>query len=142
MTENNTMVYVVTSGEYSGYDIEGVFTDKILAGGFVDKLNEFYKKPPASGDRARIEEFFLNLPVEKFEATTVRMTKEGSVLEVWHGVGKDSCTYGFDHPGNLMWSSYGKDEKRAIKVANEKRVQLIAKNLWGVDDPQREEERD
>jgi len=136
MSENKTLVYVVTSGEYSSYSIEGVFTDKVLAEKLVDKLNESYK---VLHERVRIEEFFLNLPIDDFEVTTVRMTKEGSVLEVLHSVGRDTGTHGFDDPGNLMWSIYGKDEKRAIKVTNEKRAQLIANNLWGADDSQLKE---
>ena len=136
MSENKTLVYVVTSGEYSSYDIQGVFTDKILAGELVDKLNEAWKD---LHEKVRIEEFYLNLPVDEFEVTTVRMTKEGSVLEVLHSVGRDTGTHGFDHPGNLLWSIYGKDEERAIKVTNEKRAQLIANNLWGAGDSQLEE---
>jgi len=136
MSENKALVYVVTSGEYSSYSIEGVFTDKVMAEKIVDKLSEPYK---VLHEKVRIEEFFLNLPVDEFEVITVRMTKEGSVLEVLHSVGRDRGIHGFDHPGNLMWSIFGKDEERAIKVANEKRVQIIANNLWGADDYQLEE---
>jgi len=116
MLENKTLAYVVTSGEYSSYSIQGVFTDKALAEKLVDKLNEAWKD---LNERVRIEEFFMNLPVDEFEVTTVRMAREGSVLEVLHSVGRDTGIHGFDHPGNLMWSIYGKDEERAIKVTNE-----------------------
>jgi len=139
MSENKTLLHVVTSGVYSSYSIEGVFTDKVLAGELVDKLNEAWGVEAYRPQPVRIEEFFLNLPLDEFEVTTVRMTKEGSVLEVLHSVGRDSGTHAFDHPGNLMWSTYGKDEERAIKVTNEKRAQLIANNLWGADESQLEE---
>ncbi|GAH32749.1 unnamed protein product [marine sediment metagenome] len=140
MSENKPRVYVVTSGEYSSYSIEGVFTHKFLAEKLVDKLKEILQRPPmVLQDRVRTEEFFLNLPIDEFEVTTVRMSFEGSVLEVLHSVGRDTGAHAFDQPGNLMWSIYGKDEERAIKVANEKRAQLIANDLWGVDDSQLEE---
>ena len=68
---------------------------------------------------------------EEYGMTTVRMTKEGSVLEVLHCVGWDVGIYGFDSSGNLVWVIYTNDEKRAIKATNEKRIELIANNLWG-----------
>jgi hypothetical protein len=130
--ENSPTAYVVVTGHYSDYSIQGVFTDKLLAEKLVKMLNNQANEAHYwAREDARIEKFFLNLSIDEFQVTTVRMAKDGSVLEILHAVGRDTASHNFDALNNLLWSIYGRDEQRAIKVANEKRAQLIANNLWG-----------
>jgi len=135
MESRSTLAYVVTSGEYSSYRIEGVFTDEPLAEKLRDTLAEAWKELLTP---VRVEEYFLNLPVDEFEVTTVRMAKNGDVLEILHSCGRGTAMHCFDACNDMLWSIFGNDEARAVKVANEKRSQFIANNLWGADDYQLE----
>ena len=50
--------------------------------------------------------------------------------EASEGVEDEDFDVGFDIRKNMYISIFAKDETHAIKIANEKRVQLIAENRW------------
>lgn len=92
-----------------------------------------------SYEEFRIENYTLN-PYQyelknDYKPFFLRMTKEGNCIEI--NV-KDSFTVlkiedinvEFDIHKNMYISIFAKDETHAIKIANEKRVQLIAENRW------------
>lgn len=124
------IIYVVTSGDYSDYGIDGIFDNKELAQEFIDKFQSRY-------DKKRIEEMPLN-PAEKelregYDWYMVRMAHDGSCLEVKiHNDSYDvlNPSEHFDARGNLYCTFFAKDEKHAVKITNEKRAQHIANNTW------------
>jgi hypothetical protein len=134
MEDKKQAIYIVTSGDYSEYRICGAFTEEALAEKFIDSF---------SGDNYsefRIENYALN-PYQyelknDYKPFFVRMMKEGNCIEIKirgssYDFEDEGAAIGFDVNENMYISIFAKDEKHAIKIANEKRVQLIAENRWG-----------
>lgn len=130
-------IFIVTSGEYSDYHIDAVFSTE-------ENAKKYAELHP--GRFADIEEFDVDEDMalinkirdEKITIYKISMFKDGKVREVK----KESSTlhnyetalkseYGF-WVGHLRFDMkvIAKDEKHAIKIVNEKRVQLIANNEW------------
>jgi hypothetical protein len=125
-------LYVVTSGEYSDYEISAIFDTKELAEKYIDSFSLGYYT------EMRIEEYDLNpnkAALKKgHKAYFVRMDKDGNTKEI----NILDCDYGFDdgisytHDQKLMnVHCFAKDEKHAIKITNEKRIQVLAYDTWG-----------
>ena len=124
------VIYVVTSGEYSDYGIDSMFDSKELAQSYIDsfKTNSY--------NEMRIEEFELNPFKNQIKKGClpyfVRMSKNGACTEIH----TKSSSYGFgnepsfDVQKNMYHHVFAKDEKHAIKIVNEIRVQYIALNKW------------
>lgn len=116
-------VFVVTQGSYSDYHIEAIFSTKELAeeSGQGD-INEWELDPPKGG-------WIIGI--------IVRMQKDGNVSEFWEersDTDSNNPYVGFhryDVDGNLVWSVKTDDKERAIKVVNEKRIQILAMDIWG-----------
>jgi len=136
-------IYVVTSGSYSDYGINSMFSSRELAQGYID----LYK----SGSFNDIEEYDLDdgsissLIKSGRKAFTVEMYKNGEVREVdkfhiYQRSDKMSMTapeYRFwwtEEPdgGVIVFDCFAKDKEHAIKICNEVRLMLIANNSWGV----------
>ena len=116
-------VYVVTSGEYSDYCIEAIFSD-------LEKALELKLK---AGFDNEIELFEIDTPISNFVYIVVTMKKNGDIISTEQFL---STNYlgGFsqyDPNGELVWVVKTDDEKRAIKVTNEKRSQILAADSWG-----------
>jgi hypothetical protein len=125
-------IYVVTSGSYSDYGINAVFDDEQLAkdfiamfekGNYIDmQIEEWKLNPEEENIRAKRKLYFL------------RMNKEGIASDISIEGSSFSIDYintiQFDNKKNLMVRCFADDEKHAIKIANEKRVQVIANNKW------------
>lgn len=126
MNEKIKKVYVVTSGEYSDYRIEAVFMTK-------EQANEYINEYTYSND-FKIEEFNVNVPLNKWDKIfSIWMDKEGNtnVLKklfikksTWHK------NYGGFQDGKLFFEIRADTEKRAVKIVNEKRIQILAMNAW------------
>jgi len=120
----------VTDGSYSDYHIEAVFSTKALAEEYVRK-----------NDGGTIETYILDERKEIWYGLLVYMDKEGNssygdVLINPYLYETEFGFQGFDYEGNLMWcvksaTATEEDKKRAVKVANEKRMQILALGLWG-----------
>ncbi len=124
-------IYLVTSGSYSDYKVEAVFDDKALAQKFIDS----FKK--GGWNEMGIEEFELNPHNQKLKKDYIpyflRMDKVGKA----YGIDVADSSYGFENEdpgfdikGDMFLHVFAKDETHAIKIANEKRAQLIAMNKW------------
>ena len=122
-----TTIYVVTEGEYSGYHIIGVFSEESIA----DRLAK-----RCGGD---VEEYeldslaqFIEMPIYQVvmmrDGTTAQV-EQSRYFMVSHarlaGVGQD-----MERRIALYVNCFAKDEKHAVKIANEKRVQFIASGEW------------
>lgn len=126
-------VFIVTKGCYSDYHIVAVFDSAELANAFK---NSFSKSEYS--DEIYVEEFTINPHKESlnnhYKPFFVRMKKNGECLEC-----RESGTYGFEEESdrcqfdvnfNMYTHAFAKDKEHAIKIANERRAQLIALDRW------------
>lgn len=114
-------VYIITKEEYSDYRIVGVLSDKNLAEHIAKKTE------------GKVEEWEVNTlsTDENYDIYIIRMNKKGDTVEISKNVSiiKIDET-GFDVNNNMWTIMIAKDEKHAIKIANERRIKLLAENKW------------
>lgn len=133
-------VYVVTSGCYSGYGIEAVFSTRELADLYCAKMNAHR----TSYYHARVEAY----PLDDGEAEIrgnrtpyrVMMTKDGTVEHVRPYTGEwPTGKPWFDAEWEwgklvgyrtLMLDVWATDAEHAVKIVNERRAQILALNEW------------
>jgi len=130
-----TIIYLVTTGEYSDYHIIGAYSNNIMA----QLCSAFFN--------ADIEEYELDANIdkvlEKSKPWKVTMERNGNTsdcecLDGWiqeHHDFDNHARFSNDNKINGSYQEvdiylYAKNEKQAIKSANEKRVQLIANGEW------------
>lgn len=125
-------IYIITSGSYSDYSIDTVFLDKELAEEYVDKHNncgdEYYH------DDTVIEEYSIEENLDKY-VYNVSMKRDGGVVHCHYSEHSHKDFYyegNKGYEGMYVFYTKSRDKKRAIKIANERRTQLIAENKWGV----------
>ena len=128
-SDKKTIIYVVTSGVYSDYGIEGVFSTREMAEEaavlYSDEFNE-----------ARVEEHCLDEVPDhpkglvpwmvsfdidgnsEAERRALPMNFDCSVIPQIGGGGR------------MMTKVWARDEQRAIKIANERRIATIAAGEW------------
>jgi len=113
-------VYVVTSGTYSDYGVNAIFSSKQKAQAYIDTVNN-KTEGWQQLDEPRIEEWLMDIPKKQWLSTRVRMDGENEEIGfiTW------------DYNGNLLWGVATTDKRKAIKVTNEKRAWFLANNLWG-----------
>ncbi|MBQ9042946.1 MAG: hypothetical protein IJ111_09075 [Eggerthellaceae bacterium] len=113
-------IYIVTSGEYSGYEIERVFSTKEKAQEYLD----------TRGDNFRLEEYDLDEPVER-KTQTYCISFEPDKKKV---IGY-SVTYHRNYNNLIRMSSYYFNKKQAIDIFVEsdstKRAIKIASERYG-----------
>ena len=116
-------VYIVTEGEYSAYRIRAVFSRRPKAVAYKKLLRE-----------ATVETWPIDIPPTAWVQTVVHMARDGTVEEARQVVSNEDWVQanGLHKCGNghMMVSVRTEDVERAIKVANEKRVQFIASGEW------------
>lgn len=140
-------VYVVTSGDYSDYGIEAIFSTQEKAAAYAEALMD------ANG----VEEYDLDdyHPVKPgWDIYYVGMRRNGDTDNVAiagehsytrgfvQGVGEPD--YGLQHPyrgagtgvildGAILHGYvYAKSEEHAVKIVNEHRIQMIASGEWPI----------
>jgi len=139
------IVYIVTDGYYSDYSIRGVFTTKENAEKFIqahafdgplieeyeaDNLNEEIQNGNMLFD-VRIDKDGNNAKAEKASPDYGGNYKdyiEGAYVDENKWLGKD-CS----HNARIRNSVWAKDETHAIKIANERRIRVLAENRWIVE---------
>ena len=117
-------IYMVTRGQYSDYGICGVFSRREPAEGYAALFRD-----------GRVESYPVDIARKHWFYTEVTMTKEGKVLEIkTEGFTldgePDSSPYHLFSDGNLNTRVVTRSKRRAVKVTNERRAQLIALNQW------------
>ncbi len=120
------IIYICIKEEYPEYSICGVFDDSELAEKFCQKFG------------CKIDEWILNPFAEELRKGCspyfVRMTKEGEVLEIdteiSSGFESGENSHNFDINGNMLFYCMAESNERAVSLANERRVNLIASNQW------------
>jgi len=139
-----TEVFAVNSGSYSDYRVNALFSSR--------KLAEEYMKTFPLGDPNEIEVFEIDPPgvdlVHRgYSVWRVLMLEDGTTEEVERTANSyyDAERVGDAHiykrstapinkgrgvPDVLASWVWAKTEKQAVKIANEKRVQMIANGEW------------
>ena len=133
-------VYVVTSGEYSEYGIEALFSSE-------EKAREFMRLLPKSDPEYNaIDEYVLDPDVVDHvrkgrSLWGITMSRDGSVMGAYKKDPDCWDTYGPPEIAErrmggqalekvLRVMAWAKTEKQAVKIANDKRAQLIATGAW------------
>lgn len=140
--------YVITIGDYSDYRIIGVFDDKEKAEKAKNSYNKVAEEEDLGyGSRAVIEEYFKNIlgnVPDGHKRIRVHMDVNGYSKLIQEVDGEDSSyssvtpPYRFGHTivdgirvrEGVCFEVIATDFTHAIKIANEKRAQLIANNEW------------
>jgi hypothetical protein len=129
-----TIIYVVTRGKYSDYRICNLFSTKELAQLFIDSFTN------EDCSAFRIHSYKLdNLAHELqqgYRPFSLKMTKEGEVYDIEDEYDVSDCDFindkqNIEFINDELWMSvYAKDIEHAIKIVNEKRLELIGLNYW------------
>lgn len=118
-------VYIVSVRECDLYRILAAFSKKSRAEAYAELARL------AIDHTVDVEEYTLDEPRGEWVKTVVRMSVNGDVQDVWLKLDGETGFLYWDNYGNLVWAVATVDEKRAIKGVNEKRIQLLANNMWG-----------
>ena len=119
-------VYIVTSGEYSSYGINAVFSEKKLADEYIKRAGEGYG----------IEDYELDEPIPEARIL-VEMSKTGDVSKIVRSIDDQVGIVRFFRPNlletdnHMLWCVRTDDKQKAIKIVNEKRFQILALDIWG-----------
>lgn len=128
-------VWVVMSGEYSDTKFEAVFSTKELADEFIARMNKDrkYGNYYWSNGSVDVDEHLPQMR-DGYRFYRVTMKKDGTSIVKDEGEGLDETEpwSRFDSciTPKLVVTCRAKDKEHAAKIANEKRVQLIAANEW------------
>lgn len=124
-------VWVLTAGEYSDYHLVGVYSTKEKA----DQISKLAGRDCNNPFSVVIDEGLdkIELGLNPF---TIRMSKDGKVLSshtyfYWNDMLSDvRWCYGNMFDDSFDLEVWAKDLEHAIKIVNEKRIYLIANNLY------------
>ena len=130
-------IFIVTSGDYSDYGIDSVYSTK-------ENAEKYIKLYPSI--RYEIEEFDVDEEMalinrirdEKITIYLVCMDRDGNVKEIRKESPRISLVEELlaGKHRRVLYADcmdlcvIAKDEKHAIKIVNEKRTQMIANNEW------------
>ncbi len=135
-------VWVIEQGTYSDYRVVGVYNSKEKA----DRVAEWMNKD--AYDEASVSEWPLNPAAVELNAGmqqfSVRMLRNGDVEMVQlyesryatandHGIWRRSearAYHGKNAEDCLSSTVWATDEKHAVKIVNERRIQMLASGEW------------
>lgn len=124
------IIYAVSSGCYSDYRIDALFDNIELAQKFINSFKEIR-------DFNDVEEYDLN-PLENeikngYTPYFIRMDKIGNCTEIKAMDNTYNCfsdRVGYCIKGEMYTHIWAKDEKHAIKICNERRINEISLNRF------------
>lgn len=131
-------IYLVTQGSYSDYGVRGVFADKDLATEYAYQISSKYETAMVETRQIMTE---LIAPIG-YRGYTVSMDIDGNTDEVesdevgYLNVDNSYPDLEFVLIGYITTGKYkfiintDKGPKGAIKIANERRIRMIAENKW------------
>ena len=126
-------IYIVTSGCYSDYAIDAVFTNKKTAEVFADKIDgevEIWETSPSNlMDRITHDKIFC-VRMDKEGNTDLVMEEDFDSCEIKKAIEKKTEVFKAVGGYCMITYMFAENEKHAVKIANERRVQLIANNEW------------
>ena len=121
-------VYLVYNGEYSDYHVCEIFSTRKLANQYIDEMAKWYKCTKKSYN---IKKYTIDKPVSELKIIQVHMDKEGNTTYVYHTEDKNIGFLCFDTDKCLVWNVNTDNDFTSVKVVNEKRIQILAKDIWG-----------
>jgi len=130
-------VYLVCNGEYSDYHVCEIFSTRKLANQYIDEMAKWYKCTKKS---YTIETYTIDKPVSELkiiqvhmdkEGNTTYMDKEGNTTYMFHTKDNIIGFHGFDYGNRLVWNVNTDNDATSVKIVNEKRIQILAKDIWG-----------
>lgn len=146
-------VFISSTGAYSDWSIRGVFSTRELAEDYQRRCNtEIPKDEQYFGSFNDIEEHILDLPLTRADQGLrmfyFSMDRDGNVrsvptsrhaLDIGSEIGSEVTRAMWWNPrqGTYQWmnvSIWALDETHALKIANEKRLMIEARNGWGNDE--------
>ena len=133
----NDKAFLVTTGEYSDYRVEGVFTTR-------EKAEEFASHYHPGYNEAEIEEVILDVKIDQprgMKYWYVSFDREGNSNvrdDIPPGRHKDHGYFPEDGcvpcgDGKMGTSCWAKDKAHAAKIANERRIQVVVNGGWETD---------
>jgi len=125
-----SVIYVVTEGEYSDYHIVGLYSSEETAAAAAQKC-----------DGGRVEEYELDgnadLVARGYWVYSVVMDIDGNTAQVYEYGAPGSvssegyiCKWHSDETLHLSAKVCAKSKEHAVKIANDKRAQIIALGNW------------
>ena len=144
------MIYAVSEGSYSDYRVSAIFSTKEKAQEFIDTMKkqsdsdydeyndieEYQLDPPVADLLGRGYSVYHVLMLRNGDVERVERTDNGSYdissagqSHIWERT-KASAYRGKNVEDALDMKVWAKDEKAAVKIVNEKRVQMIAMGEW------------
>lgn len=122
-------VYIVTDGEYSDYGIVGVFSTRELADTCAKNLIK------SKWSNAKVETWNLDPHVDELRQGlapwTVTMDRDGNSDAIIDAGSLDSKEdERHDWSGKYTFYVWAEDEQHAVKIANERRAQIVAAGNW------------
>lgn len=139
-------IYIVSKGDYSAYHIIGAFTKKEDA----QRVADLWTTETSGYCHAEVEEMAVDeipdspagmLPYEVFmDREGNSHTKRGDIDCINWGPSPQTwepSRYNPDDPhiNGMRFTMWARDEKHAVKIANEKRTQTIAEGKWEEPEP-------
>ncbi len=122
-------IFVVTSGEFSEYRIKAIFSTRELAEDYI------------KSEGGSIKEWDVDVLDIDHHYITIKMCKNGKLInEPYHFISREPYTSFAGYWSNKLNDKEPRfiqciietgSEERAIKVVNEKRIQLLANGWWG-----------
>ena len=129
--------WLVTTGSYSDYKVEAVFTTEAMAKQYIamwpkgyDTEGGYHVEPDVDIQTCSLDEF-PGVPAGMIRYS-VAFDREGN-CEVKHvnpGSGNETVSTCHGRDPRLWTFCWARDEKHAAKIANERRVQAIASGEW------------
>lgn len=126
-------VYLISAGDYSDWHPVGAFSSRELA----EEAIATYKEHGDEDVNDRIDVFTLDaMPYAPDEHGLkhyyVRMRRDGDAeIEQWAApIGPDDDVSGAPRDGRVPFHVSARDEQHAVKIANERRIALIAADQW------------
>jgi hypothetical protein len=130
-------IYLVTEGDYSDYHVCGVFSTKENAQKYIDHFGS--SGGAGNSNDPDIEEFELDSDIELFNTHKpyfIKMLRDGTVKAAYEE-GINDFVWRNAVDGEVNYQQYimtthvlATSMEHAIKVANERRTQLIALRQW------------
>lgn len=135
-------VYLVIQGDYSSISVVGIFTEKETAERLANKLNNDNDEDGKNWNNCSVSKCKLNelkSEVEKgYSFFYLEMDKHGNIKDCRKE--NEYFYFQYDHSRISFINDimdirlYAKNRKHAIKIANERRRELILLNKWGAKD--------
>ena len=142
-----TEIYIVTKGSYSDYSICGIFTDKALAEEYAQQITDHWGEarvetktimtstdlPAPPGFRGYDIEMDIDGNCDIFKSETYDVeTKNDGYAETEYKINDDKKLDEYYTGRYNFYVLTDKGSEGAIKIANERRIRMIAENKWPV----------